>query len=300
MDQLNCMRVFVRVARTGSFSAAAKEEGTTQGTISKQVAALEKLLGSRLLLRNQRDVGLTDVGRRYYDRCLSILREVDEAATIARSDSASPTGLLRVSMSPVLSRLVVAPILPGFLLAYPDVKIILKLTERHCDIIAEGIDVAIRARNLEDSALVARPLSSNPLSLAAAPCYLKKHGKPKHPNDLQDHNCLIFSRFRHPHRWRFARGKEEVTVPVEGNLRCDQGDTLIDLAVSGLGIALMPPWLMRDHLKAGRLQTILPGWKPPSLPLNVVYAKSPYLPVRTSCFTEFLRREVRRRKLLPA
>ncbi len=252
-----------------------------------------------MLLRNQRDVVLTDVGRGYYDRCLSILREVDQAEATARSDSTSPTGLLRVTMSPVLSRLVVAPIMSDFLVAYPDIKMNLKLTERHCDIIAEGIDVAIRARNLEDSALVARPLSSNPLSLVAAPYYLEKHRKPKHPNDLEGHNCLIFSRFHHPHRWRFARGKAEVTVPVEGNVRCDQGDTLVDLAVSGLGLALMPSWLMRDHLEAGRLQTLLPGWKPPSLPLSVVYAKSPYLPVRTSCFTEFLRREVRRRRLLP-
>lgn len=300
MDQLSAMRALVNVVQSGSFSAAAKLEGVTQGTVSKQISALEKSLGAQLLLRNQRNLSLTGVGRAFYDRSLVILQEVEEAEAMVKTSVESPTGQLTVTLSPVLSRLIVAPILADFLEAYPDLQVDFELTERHCDIIAEGIDVAIRARHLEDSSLITRPLSSNPLSLVAAPAYLETHGRPTHPSELQNHNCLVFSRFRQPQQWAFTRGKERVTTRVSGNFLCDQGDTLVELAVAGVGIALMPSWLMRDDLKAGHLKRLLPGWQPPSLPLQIVYAKDPHLPAKIRCFAEFLRREVRRQKLLPA
>ena len=300
MDRLSAMRGFVHVVQSGSFSAAAKQEGVTQGTVSKQVSALEKRLGAQLLLRNQRNLSLTSAGQVFYERCLVILQEIEEAEALVTTSVASPTGELRVTLSPVLSRLVIAPILGDFLKTYPGLRMNFELTEHHCDIIAEGVDVAIRARHLEDSSLIARPLSSNPLSLVAAPAYLEERGKPTHPSELRHHNCLVFSRYRRPQKWTFTRGKEQVASRVRGNFRCDQGDTLVELAVSGVGIALMPSWLMRDDLKAGHLKKLLPGWQPPSLPLQIVYAKDPRLPAKIRCFTDFLRREVRRRNLLPA
>jgi DNA-binding transcriptional LysR family regulator len=300
MDQLSAMRAFVRVVRTGSFSAAAKEERMTQGTVSKKVAALEKSLGTRLLLRNQRIVTLTSAGREVYERSLFILKEVEEAETLVKTADSSPAGVLRVTMSPVLSRLIIAPILVDFLRAYPDIRISSQLTERHCDIIAEGMDIAIRARHLEDSSLIASRLSSNPLTVAAAPSYLERHGEPKHPRELQHHNCLVFTRFRHAHDWRFSQGNQDIAVPVEGNMQCDQGDTLVELAVLGVGITLMPSWLMLDHLASGRLRRLLPGWKSPSMPLHVVYAKGANIPLKNRLFIEYMKKEVRRRRLLPA
>jgi DNA-binding transcriptional LysR family regulator len=300
MGQLSAMRAFVRVARTGSFSAAAKEEGTTQGTVSKKIAALEKYLGTQLLLRNQRNVTLTSVGREFYEKSLFILKEMEEAETFVKIAASSPTGVLRVSMSPVLSRLIIAPILVDFLKEYSDIQIISKLTERHCDIIAEGIDISIRARHLEDSSLIASRLSSNPLIVAAAPSYLERHGEPRHPRELKHHNCLVFSRSRHTHDWLFSRGDQEFAVQVEGNMQCDQGDTLVELAALGAGITLMPSWLMLDHLASGRLQRLLPGWEPPTIPLHIVYAKSANIPLKNRLFIEFVKKEVRRRRLLPA
>jgi DNA-binding transcriptional LysR family regulator len=299
MDQLSAMRAFVRAARTASFSAAAKEEGTTQGAVSKKVAALEKYLGTQLLLRNQRNVTLTSVGREFYEKSLFILKEMEEAETLVKTAASSPTGVLRVSMSPVLSRLIIAPILVDFLQEYPDIQIISKLTERHCDIIAEGIDIAIRARHLEDSSLIAARLSSNPLTVAAAPSYLERHGEPGHPRELQHHNCLAFSRSRHTHDWHFSRGGEDVAVQVEGNMQCDQGDTLVELAVLGAGITLMPSWLMLDHLASGRLRRLLPDWDPPTIPIQIVYARSANIPLKNLLFIEFVKKEVRRRRLLP-
>ncbi len=300
MDQLGAMRAFVRAARTGSFSAAAKEEGTSQGTISKKVAALEGSLGTQLLMRNQRNVSLTSIGREFYERSLVILKEMEEAETLASAAASSPKGVLKVTMSPVLSRLVIAPIMADFLQTYRDIQIICKLTERHCDIVAEGVDVAIRGRHLEDSSLIASRLSSNPLTLAAAPFYLSRNRQPEHPRDLRDHNCLVFGRFRHAHTWRFSRQRQVVEVPANGSFECDQGDTLVELAVSGAGVILMPSWLMRDHLESGRLQQLLPGWKPPSLPLHIVYSKSAKIPLMKRLFIDFVKKEVRRRRLLPA
>jgi DNA-binding transcriptional LysR family regulator len=300
MDQLSAMRAFVRTARTGSFSAAAKEEGTAQGTVSKKVAALEQFLGAQLLRRNQRSVTLTSVGRDFYERSLFILEKVGQAEELVKTVASSPTGVLRVTMSPVLSRLVIAPVLNDFLREYPDIEIVCELTERHSDIIAEAFDIAIRARHLEDSSLIALRLSSNPLTVAAAPSYLERNGVPRHPRELQRHNCLVFSRFRQAHNWRFARGGEDAVVPVGGNMQCDQGDTLIELAVLGMGITMMPAWLMRDHLDSGRLLRLLADWKPPSIPLHIVYAKSANIPLKNRLFVEFVRKEVRRRRLLPA
>lgn len=299
MDQLGAMRVFVRAARSGSFSAAAKEENTTQGTVSKRIAALEKSLGTQLLQRNQRSVTLTSIGRDFYERCVMILSEVEDAETFVKTAMSSPAGVLTVTMSPVLSRLIIAPILVDFLRAYPEVQIISKLTERHCDIIAEGIDIAIRARHLEDSSLIASRLSPNPLTLVAAPSYLERHGKLQHPRELQDHNCLVFNRFRQAHNWRFSRGDQDVAVAVAGNFQCDQGDTLVELAASGAGIVLMPSWLMHDHLASGRLQRLLPGWKPPSIPLHIVFAKKANTPLKNRLFVDFVKNESRRRHLLP-
>jgi DNA-binding transcriptional LysR family regulator len=300
MDQLSAMRAFVCAARAGSFSAAAKQEGTSQGTVSKKIAALEKSLGTQLLLRNQRNVTLTSVGRDFYERSLSILKEIEEAETLAKTASSSPTGVLKITMSPVLSRLIVAPILHDFLRAYPDIQIVCRLTEEHINIVAESIDIAIRARQLEDSSLVCSRLSSNPMTVVAAPFYLERHGTPRHPRELRRHNCLVFGRLRHAHNWRFARGSEDVVVPVGGNIQCDQGDTLVELAVSGAGITTMPSWLMPDHLASGRLQRLLPGWEPPSIPLHIVYAKSANTPLKNRLFVEFVKREIRRRRLLPA
>lgn len=300
MDQLSAMRAFVHAARTASFSAAAKEEGTTQGTVSKKVAALEKYLGTPLLIRNQRKVALTSIGREYYEKSIFILKKMEEAETLVKTAASSPSGVLKVSMSPVLSRLIMSPILVDFLQEYPGIQIISKLTERHCDIIAEGIDIAIRARHLKDSSLIASRLSSNPLTVAAAPSYIERHGEPKHPKELQHHNCLVFSRSRQAHEWRFSRGDQDVSVLVEGNTRCDQGDTIVELAVLGAGITLMPSWLMRDHLASGRLRRLLPDWESPTIPIQLVYPRMATLPIKNRLFIEFVKKEVRRRRLLPS
>jgi len=299
MDQFVAMRAFVRVAQAESFIEAAKLEGLAQGTISKRVAALEKHLGVQLLRRNQREVSLTTLGENYYESCQRILDDLNTAETQIRTDAQTPAGLVRLSMSPVLSRLIIAPLVAEFVREYPRIEVLSFLTERHLDIIGEGVDLAIRARDLEDSTLIASRISSNPLSLAAAPSYLEKANRLETPEDLAAHRCVAFSRMRSTQTWRFAKDDEIEEVTINSSLMADQGDTLVEYAAAGAGVVMMPEWVMSEHLQSGRLVRLLPEWSPPSIPLHIVYTASAAVPLRVRLLTDFIRRNIRSRNLLP-
>ena len=299
MDKLAAMRAFVRVAQALSFQDAARLEGLSQGTVSKRVSALEDHLGVQLLRRNQREVMLTSPGEAYLTQCLRLLEEFDAVEASVRADASTPAGVVRITLSPVLSRLIVAPLLVEFLREYPMIKVVAFLTERHSNIIAEGIDVAIRARKLEESSLISRKISTNPLTLAAAPSYLAASGPLNCPEDLEAHNCLTFSRMSASHCWRFSRGRTVREVPISGTLSADQGDTLVEYAVAGAGVILMPAWVMADHLAEGRLIRLLPGWAPPSIPLNIIHANSAAVPLRAKLLVDYICRNIRKRNLLP-
>ena len=299
MDQLAVMRAFVRVAQALSFQDAARLEGLSQGTVSKRVSALEDHLGVQLLRRNQRGVTLTGPGEIYLAQCLRLLEEFDAVEASIRADTGAPEGVVRITLSPVLSRLIVAPLLVEFSRAYPKIEIVSFLTESHSNIIGQGIDVALRVRKMEDSSLIARRISTNPLTPVAAPYYLAVSGPLDRPEDLEAHNCLTFNRMRAPHSWRFSQGRKVRDVSVSGTLSADQGDTLVEYAVAGAGVILMPEWLMADHLAEGRLVRLLPGWVPPSIPLNIVHANSAAMPLRIRLLVDYLYRNIRKRNLLP-
>lgn len=299
MDQILAMRAFVRVAQTKSFVEAAKLDGLAQGTVSKRVAALEKHLGVQLLRRNQREVSLTTLGEAFFENSLRILDDLNAAETRIRTDAQTPAGLVRISLSPVLSRLVIAPLIVEFTQEHPRIEVISFLTEQHIDIVGEGIDLAVRARHLEDSALIASRLSSNPLSLAAAPSYLDRTGRPETPADLATHQCVTFSRMKSAQTWQFTKDDQTEDVTITSSLMADQGDTLVEYAAAGAGIVLMPEWVMAEHLATERLEKLLPGWSPPSIPLHLVYAASAAVPLRIRLLADFIRRNVRARGLLP-
>ncbi len=300
MEHLQAIRSFVEVARCGGFSAAAKSLNLTQSTVSKHVARLEEHLDTQLLVRSSRRIALTDVGIQIRARYEEVLRHLEDAELAAQTGNAGPRAHLRVSLSPVLSRIVLAPVFSDFLTANPDIDLELVLTERHCDVISEGIDVAIRARQLEDSGLVAIQLSPNPMSVVAAPDYLQREGVPLHPAELEHHNCLLFGRSDRRTIWQFENKNERCAATVAGNITCDQGDSLVALAVAGSGIAMMPEWLMREDLEADRLRVLLPDWRPPTLPIHIVYPRAKRVPTKSRRFIDFVRDAVRRRRLLPA
>ena len=292
MDQLGAMRAFVRVVQTGSFSAVGRELNSTQATISKKVAALETKLGVKLLTRSSRDVSLTQAGTDYYEQCVVMLAELDEIEARVRSQVAKPQGRLRVSAPIAFGRLVIAPIIGEFLAMYPDIKVDMLLGDRHVDLVAEGVDLAIRARQLEDSSLVARHLFDNPMLLVASPEYLELHGAPREPIDLKRHNCIVYSLFRSINSWHFSRDGKEFTVPVSGSFQSDNGDTNLEVALAGVGIIQLPIWMVGEHLQSGRLIQLLPDYQTDKIPLNALYPQSRYVPLKVRSFVEFMKEKL--------
>jgi DNA-binding transcriptional LysR family regulator len=282
------MRTFVGVVQFGGFSAAARAENSSQATVSKRVAALEEHLGVQLLQRTSRVQSLTEAGAEYYERCVAILTELDEAEAVARSQVAVPRGLLRVSAAFPLGRLLLAPLLPAFLTRYPEIRVDLSLTDQHVDIVAEGVDLAVRAQQLPDSNLVSRKLFNNPMFLVASPQYLAEYGAPGEPADLIHHNCLIYSRLDSVNHWHFTRKGRDYPVTVTGSLQCDNGDTLLEAAVAGLGLIVLPHWMIHSQLRSGELEQVMEDYRPPALPIHAVYPERRHLPLKVRCLVDFL------------
>lgn len=298
MDQLGAMRAFIRVVQIGSFSAAARETNTSQATISKRVAALEAQLGVKLMMRTSRDHSLTEAGAEFYEKCVAILAELEEAESDARSRVASPRGLLRVTTAFPLGRLLIAPLLTDFLSRYPEIKLDLALSDSHVDLTREGFDIAIRAQKLQDSSLNARELFKNPMFLIASPSYLKQHGVPRTPEELVDHNCIVYSELSTQNSWHFTHENNDISVQVNGNFQCDNGDTILTAAVAGVGFAVLPYWMIKSHLDAGELQVVMSDFQPSTLPVNAVFPHSRYLPLKVRCFIDFLIEEFARSPLI--
>lgn len=292
MDQLGAMRVFIRVVQTGSFSSAAREQNTSQATISKKVAALEAKLGIKLLTRSSRELSLTEAGNEYFDRSMAIIAELDEAEASVRSQVASPKGIIRLTAPVVFGRLVLAPILPEFLSLYPEIKVDLALSDKHVDLIGEGVDVAIRARQLEDSSLIARHLFDNPMFLVASPQYLEMQGEPTEPEALKRHNCLVYSLLKSVNIWHFRYKEKDISVPVNGNFQCDNGDAILEMVLKGAGLAQLPTWMVEEHLSAGRLKLVMPEYVAPPLPFNAIFPQSRYVPLKVRAFVDFLKQKL--------
>jgi DNA-binding transcriptional LysR family regulator len=189
----------------------------------------------------------------------------------ARSQVATPRGLLRITGAFPLARLLIAPIIPKFLNRHPEIKVDLVLTDKHVDLVADGVDVAVRAQQLPDSNLVARKLFDNPMYLLASPSYLERSGTPREPDDLPDHNCLIYSSSSSVNVWKFNRKGHDYSVSVSGSLQCDNGDSLLEAAISGLGLLVLPYWMVHKQLASGELVEVMPEFEPAPLPIHFVY-----------------------------
>lgn len=291
MDRFSGMSVFVRVVETGSFSAVARELNTSQPTISKQVAALEALLGVNLLTRSTRHLTLTEVGADYYERCLRILAELEAAEASARHLRSAPVGRLRVAIPVSFGKLCIVPRLHRFLARYPDIQMDLLLNDRFVDLVEEGVDLAVRLGELADSSLVARPLGRSDRLLVASPAYLKAHGAPREPQALKRHNCIVYSQAQSGAQWRFHGPDGPTVIQVRGNIQVNNGEAMLELASNGVGLALAPRWLLGEHLQRGSLQALLSEHRPPQLQIHALYPQNRHLPSKVRCFVDFLREE---------
>jgi DNA-binding transcriptional LysR family regulator len=289
MDRLQAMEMFVRVVETGSFSKAAREFATTQPTVTKQVAGIEARLKVRLLNRNTRGVSLTEPGTLYYDKCKSILREADEADNIVRLRQSQAQGLLRVGSSVAFGRRVVVPLALDFMKQHPQLKIDLSFEDRYTDLVAQGIDVALRLGKLADSSLGARHLGTNPWLLVASARYLRKAGVPRRPADLSGHDALVYSSVQGNDVWRVLTPRgDAVTVPVSGPLRSNNLSALLAAARASHGIAALPWYVASDSLQGGQVVQVLKGHSLPEQEIHAVYPSPKLVPGKVQSFIAFL------------
>jgi DNA-binding transcriptional LysR family regulator len=289
MDRLLAMEMFVRVVETGSFSKAAREFNTTQPTVTKQIAATEARLKVRLLNRNTRGVSLTEPGALYYEKCKTIVREAEEADSVVQLRQNQAQGLLRVGTSVAFGRRVVVPLALEYMRRHPQVQIDLSFEDRYVDLIAQGVDVAIRMGKLADSSLGARYLGANPWVMVAAPGYLKKHGTPKRAQDLSAHVALIYSSVVGDEFWRMHTPKgEPVTVPVSGRFRSNNLSAVLAAARDGLGIALMPRYVASESLASGKVLAVLGDHALPEQEIHAVFPSPKLVPSKVSSFVAFL------------
>ncbi len=262
MDRFAALEAFVRVVEAGSFSQAARARGVSPSSLTRQVDGLEQTLGTKLLRRSTRAVIPTEAGRAYYTRASRVLDELQAADAAVAGYDATPHGLLRVSVPVVFGRLHITPLLASFLSACPAVQLEVSFSDVVIDLAVADFDVAIRLGGIGSSDLIARRLAPQHRILCASPAYLKAHGAPQVPADLTGHSCLLFAYRPGPLRWRFDGPDGLQDVEVSGPLRANNSDALREAAIAGLGLILMPDWLVRTDLVEGRLVEVLKLYPP--------------------------------------
>ena len=286
-DALQEITIFARVVSTGSLSAAARDLGLSPALVSRRLSGLEARLGVRLINRTTRSLHMTDEGAAYYETCTRVLAEIEEADAAVSAGRAEPRGILRVALPASFGNQHVAPLVPRFAARYPDVQLALSLSERNVNVVEEGFDLAIRIADLADSSLAARKLAPNRRVVCASPAYLQRHGAPRTPEDLAQHNCLTTD-FTMNWDYRDLEGTPG-SVRVTGRYACDNWSVLREWALAGLGIALKSTWDVRRHLEDGSLVSLLPGYTfATDVAIYAVYPHRRHLPAKTRAFIEFL------------
>ncbi|GJG97614.1 LysR family transcriptional regulator [Cupriavidus pauculus] len=255
------LAMFAKVAEEGSFAGAARAMGVSVATVSRGVARLEERLGARLFNRTSRQLALTEFGTTIAEKAGEIYRQAEEAESAAREMSMQPRGLVRLAVPMSFGLRWVAPLLPGFFQAYPEVSIDLHLSDATVDIVAQGFDAALRIAALPDSSLIARRLCPVSQLVVASPAYLEQHGRPTYPRDLAGRPCLSYAYRARSDVWRFVNDAgEEHPISPAGPLRVTNSEALLPMLLAGQAIAELPEFMAGEYLADGRLEAILPGW----------------------------------------
>ena len=292
MDRLTDIALFLRVLDLGSISAAARNLDLSVAVASKRLQRLEQELGVRLLHRTTRHVHATTEGNALAEQGRALVEDLEALTSGLGRGGTEVTGTLRISTSPTFGRLYISPRLPEFLALHPDVRFSIHYSDEMIDLGAAGFDMAIRIGKLDNPGLVARRLATNQRVLCASPGYLKKHGVPATPRDLERHQCLLqIGAQGRPVSWRLKdKSGREIPVRSSSRLESNLGDSLRDAALAGLGIALHSTWHVGEDLRAGRLQVVLPDYPIPETGIYAVMPQRRQVPQRVRAFTEFLAR----------
>ncbi|HKE96167.1 MAG TPA: LysR family transcriptional regulator [Povalibacter sp.] len=289
MDKFTCMQALVRVVESGSFAEAARRMGVSAPMVTKYIGHLEQSLGSRLLNRSTHSLSLTDSGHAYYQRCVQLLEDLEEAEAIAAAQSTTPRGFLRMSVSSDFGVNHLGPVLLEYSGKYPEVHIEVSVSNQLVDLIEEGFDLAVRITNQLRTNLVARKFATSNLIACAAPAYLQRHGTPQIPENLVHHNCLAFS---DPslagEQWRFTRDGRTSVVKAAGSLRASSNELLKLAALQGQGVVLQPSFNVSDELRSGQLVSLLNGYDAGALGIYIVYPHRKHQAAKVRSFIDTL------------
>lgn len=291
MDYFASVRAFTRVVESGSFVKAAASLDLPRNTLTKQVQALEAHLRTKLLNRTTRRVSMTNDGAAYYERMSRLMEEWEEVESELAHAQASPRGRLRVDMASATATQLVIPALPAFHARYPDVQLDIGVSDRPADLISERVDCVVRAGKITDPSLIARHVGDLPFVACATPDYLKKHGKPRYPEDLDDGHMLVRYFFSGSGRQlpiELERDGERVTVKGRHFIAVNDGNALLAAALTGLGIAHMPAFIAQSYIDAGRLVPVLIDWTADVVPISIVYSPNRHLSTRVRVFVDWM------------
>lgn len=291
MDRIVAMRSFLRAADTGSFTAVARELGTSQPAVSKRIAWLERELGARLLERKTRALVLTDAGTRFLQRCRHFLGALDEAESCLGDAHRGLDGLLRVACPVAFGRMHLIARLKRFRERHPELHLDVHLSDRFDDLARESIDLAIRVGSLQDPDLIAKPVGSTRLVLVASPEYLLRQGTPRRLDDLSRHSCIVYTGHLPAGVWSFADEIGVRTIDVRGEFRTNSSEGVLCAAVEALGIAYAPLWLVDRDLRAGRLHLVMGNAQTERLPIWAVKQSSRRHSASIAALTDYLRHE---------
>ncbi|MBE4593072.1 LysR family transcriptional regulator [Vibrio navarrensis] len=275
---------FVAVAETGSFTQAAKRLVTSVANVSRRIALLEERLGVKLLLRTTRKVSLTEAGQVYYQQCRALLEGLEQAELTVTQMQQTPRGKLKVTAPVTYGEQKIAPLLNDFLLQHPKLELELVLTNQKLDLIEQGVDVAVRLGQLDDSSFIARRLSNRHLYVCATPDYLAQCGTPHTLSELTKHSCLVGT-YDH---WRFKENQQSRSIRVKGRLSCSSGVVLLDAVIKGMGLAQLPDYYVEEYLLSGRLVEVLPSYRDDREGVWALYPQNRHLSPKVRLLVDYL------------
>jgi DNA-binding transcriptional LysR family regulator len=289
VDKFEELRTFVGVVEAGGITGAAERLGIAKSAVSRRLADLEERLSVQLFRRTTRRMNLTDTGKSFYERCLRILADLDEAEVAVSQEHGTLRGRLRVAVPLSFGLEHLGPAIDAFMRAHPQIEFDLDLNDRQVDLIAEGFDLAVRIADLQDSSMIARRLAPVRHVVCAGPAYLNAHGVPQHPKELEDHACLIYSNAPAPGLWEYTdpagrQGRVQVRARVEAN----NGECLRQAAEDGHGIVMEPSFILYQAIEAGRLVPVLTDYAWPTYFAYAVYPHTRHLSRRVRAFVDFL------------
>jgi DNA-binding transcriptional LysR family regulator len=288
-DTLALFQTFIRVVEVGSFTAVATERNTSQPTISRQIATLEEHLGCLLFQRTTRSLTMTDDGRVFYEHARRTIEAAKEAESVVGHRRGKPSGKLRIAASVVFGRLHIIPRLPSFMARYPEIEIDLLMNDGFSDLVEEGIDLSIRVGLIADSSLIARRIGITRRTLVATPDYLARKGFPQKPDDLQQHDCIVYSRLATGENWSFTGPDGPVTMPITGRFHVNNTEGVRAAILEGLGIGYVPVWHFADReIETGKLTVLLKEFEPPAQPISAVYPSRRFLALKVRAMIDFL------------